>query len=350
MQTTGRNWSRARRAASWSVVVLLVVEAVLLRHYLTVSAAAAVRAQLWWLGVAAVAEFVSMNAFGRLQQRMVRAAGARVSAIRMIALSYATNAITATLPGGTALSAGYLIQRLRPLGVSVGATGFAVVSSGLLSTVTFGGLVIVCAVIAPGGGSGWLVTLPCAAVAVALFVLVRRRRARGRRAARGATILDRLVRRLPDRLADPARRLLGELAAVRPRRRDWLVGAGFAGLNWLADFGCLLATCRAVGVDHTTPAVLLTAYVAGMTASGVSFLPGGFGVIDVAMVAVLSGNGAGSTTATAAVLLYRGISCVLVVTLGWLVWARERVVRGRSCAASTPIARLGAQARPAVVE
>jgi uncharacterized membrane protein YbhN (UPF0104 family) len=61
---------------------------------------------LGWLSLAVVAELVSMQAFAGVQQRMLAAGGRRVSTCRMVGLTYAANAVNATLPGGSALSAG----------------------------------------------------------------------------------------------------------------------------------------------------------------------------------------------------------------------------------------------------
>jgi hypothetical protein len=66
---------------------------------------------------------------------------------------------------------------------------------------------------------------------------------------------------------------------------------------------------------------LLAAYIAGMSASSVAVLPGGFGVVELAMILTLHGTGVPTAAATAAVLLYRLISCVLVVAVGWAVLA-----------------------------
>lgn len=90
------------------------------------------------------------------------------------------------------------------------------------------------------------------------------------------------------------------------------------------------------------PVVLLTAYLAGMSASSIAFLPGGFGVIEVAMIAALHAGGVLTTPATAAVLLYRMISCVCVVAAGWAVWSctaltrLHHLMRNAQSAASCP--------------
>ena len=73
-------------------------------------------------------------------------------------------------------------------------------------------------------------------------------------------------------------------------------------------------------MSGATPALVLTAYIAGMSASSIAFLPGGFGVVEVAMIGTLHAGRIDVDAATAAVLMYRLVSCVLVVCIGWLVW------------------------------
>lgn len=139
--------------------------------------------------------------------------------------------------------------------------------------------------------------------------------------------VERRLRRISVRGAVALRDAVDGLVAVHPRRHEWLAAAGLAAVNWLADFLCLLASCHAVGMSVADPILLLTAYLAGMSASSVAFLPGGFGVIEVAMIAALHAGGVLTTPATAAVLLYRMISCVCVVAAGWALWSCSALTR-----------------------
>jgi uncharacterized protein (TIRG00374 family) len=53
-------------------------------------------------------------------------------------------------------------------------------------------------------------------------------------------------------------------------------------------------------------------------------VPGGLGIVDAAMIFALTQGGVSTLSAAAAVLLYRLISVVLLVALGWLIWAITR--------------------------
>jgi uncharacterized protein (TIRG00374 family) len=123
--------------------------------------------------------------------------------------------------------------------------------------------------------------------------------------------------------------MLAELSAVRPRKRDWLAGFGFAELNWIADLACLLACCQAVDPPRFSILVVAVAYLAGKAAATVSLVPGGLGVVDAAMVFALTRGGVSTVSAATEVLLYRVISFALVVALGWVIWAATRIVEHR---------------------
>jgi uncharacterized protein (TIRG00374 family) len=276
-----------------------------------------------WLWVAVVAELVSMRAFASVQQRMLAAGGRRVSTCRIVGLTYVANAVNATLPGGPALSAGYTFRRLRAWGASAPVAAFTLVASGLLSTTSFVLLVVACIVLAGSGAISAVPVLITVAALAVVAVLVHRHGLTDvvTRSARGVLRrYNRARHRAPDSGLDAVHRLVGDLLAIRPRPRDWLAGIGFASLNWVADLICLAACCRAVGTGGTTVALVLAAYVAGMSTSSLSVLPGGFGAVDAAMVLAFTSGGVGAVAATAGVLLYRLISLVAVVGLGWLIW------------------------------
>jgi uncharacterized protein (TIRG00374 family) len=330
----------------WIVTItgagVIAVECVLLgRQFASVGSALA-RARWIWIAVAVTAALTSMHCMGRQQRRLLLAAMAdaqlRPAARPIVIQAYIANAINVLLPGGSAASVAFSVQRMRRRGASGPQAGFALVASGVLSWLTFGCLALACALtsaptvlvsVAVGaltaGGLAWLI-----------YARSRRRpllavtgddRSEGAAAPRVGTVLG-LVGRISPRLARAVEAPLVELSRARPRKRDWFVASAWAAGNWVADLVCLIAACQAVGVHASAfAASILAAYVAGMTAAGVTFLPGGAGVVEVAMIATLRGAGLLFSMAAAAVLLYRAISCALVVMIGltaWLVTARTR--------------------------
>ncbi len=326
-----RRWVRILFFATLAVV--LVVEGVLAAPYVAKGAAAVTDSDLRWLGLAVAFELMSMRAFARMRRRMLAAGGLDLPLRRVESLTYTAYAVGASLPGGSAVASGYLFKRLRSWGATLPAAGFTVLTSSVLSVSAFA--VLAAGTAAATGRGGFEAVLVVAAIALAAVATVAIwHRARPELTADHvlATAMrgvNRMLRRRPDTGLDGARQLTGQLCDIRPRARDWAFGLGFAELNWLADLACLLACCQAVGASHASLALIMVAYVAGMSVSSVTVTPGGLGIIDAAMIFALTQGGETLVLATAGVLLYRLVSFGLVVGVGWSLWARDVVVLRR---------------------
>ncbi len=321
-------WARSELARAWQAVL---------------------SARPVWTMVAVSCTFVSMQCFARAQRSMLRTVTRgtsqdRVLLIRVVRLSYSANALSTTLPAGGPISIIFMLRRLRSWGLPWGRAGFAVVASGVLSTVTFAGLVVACGL---ATGRADAIVAVSLTVTVTLAVVGWAGRYPG---LSPSVVVAGLVRRLGTPLASvsstaaAALREAGEeLASIRPRALDWVHAGSLAAGNWLADLGCLAAASQAIPHMRGLTAVgLLAAYIAGMSSSSVAVLPGGFGVVELAMILTLHGTGVPTAAATAAVLLYRLISCVLVVAVGWAALA----VDARASMASDPRGRGVAQSEP----
>jgi uncharacterized protein (TIRG00374 family) len=315
------------------VATVLAIEIVLVRPYLGRAAHSLRHPNLWWVVLAVGAELASMAAFARLQRRMLFTGGVRVSMYRMLSLTYAANAVSVTLPAGIALSSGYAFRRFRGWGASAPLAGFTLLASGVLGTLSFALLCVAAAVLA-GAHDANSVELVLGLVAAVGLAYVARRVRRDPRSA-----IDAVERRLQwterfgRRNGDPDTSRIGgwlnELILIRPRKRDWAAGLGFASFNWIADLVCLVASCRAIGASDATVTLAALAYVAGMAVSSISLIPGGLGVVDAAMILTLTRGGLSASTATAGVLLYRLISFAFVVAIGWVFWAVSWMVENR---------------------
>jgi uncharacterized protein (TIRG00374 family) len=116
----------------------------------------------------------------------------------------------------------------------------------------------------------------------------------------------------------------GWQAGAALRARDWVLSVLSFAVNWLTDLLCLAATCHAVGlpVDFMTLAGI---YLGVQIVRQVPLTPGGVGVIDTALVAGLTAAGATAVTAAAAVVIYRLLSCWLLLPAGGLaaLWLRR---------------------------
>lgn len=135
-----------------------------------------------------------------------------------------------------------------------------------------------------------------------------------------AIALTRRASRWQQPLADAANQLL--LVLRRPRSAAALFG-GALGLN--AAF--VLALCAAllsVGVHHGLAATAVV-YLAASAGANVSPLPGGLGVMEVALVAGLTRTGVAPAPAVAGVLVYRLLTYWLPVLPG--LWSLRHLRR-----------------------
>ena len=333
-------WPRLprRRLVLLAAVAVLAVEAYLIGPTLGGAVAALATAQPGWIAVAAVAAATSMSMFSRGRRRLMRAAGVEVPARSALAAVYVAHAMHATLPGGAAFSTAYTFRWMRSWGASPTTATWTLASGGVVASAMLAALGLVGSLLV--GSSAGLVPLSLAVAGVLLAAVAARRLQRRPDVvlsiARWALARADVLRRRPaDAHRAALEQLVAQLRAVRPRPVDWAVAAAFALGNWVFDVACLAASALALGVTGLTPALLLLVFTAGMAAASFSLVPGGIGVVDAAMVLAFVAGGVPAAAALPAVLLYRLISLVGVVSAGWVVAAlqarRRRRRRCRSC-------------------
>ena len=291
-----------------------------------------------WLVAAASLQIVSMWAFAEQQRRLLGAFGVRMPAPASIAVSYARSAMSTALPAGSAVSAAYAFRQFRARGASQPIAAAVMVLSGVASVaglaLLYGGALLVWAT--PSREA-----IAIAAVVIALLVLGARRV----RPAAGAVIrTDAHAQVTTARGASfvwRVRRTLAETTALARTvsARRWIAVVALAILNWLTDVACLLAAVHAVGLTVSTSTVA-TAYLAAQLIRQIPATPGGIGVIEVSLILALTTAGAAAAPATAAVLIYRLLSCWTILPIGLLCWTAQN--------AALPVAVSPRPARPLV--
>lgn len=275
------------------------------------------------LGLAVAADLASMGLFARMQRRLLRAAGTLVPIQRAVALAYAAHSLSVTLPGGPVFSTAFNFSQMRRFGASPAVASWAVAVSGTLST---GTLILIGAVggVLTRSGHGWLALVADLAVAIGLAVALRTfvqhpnwllwlcgkvlngfARVTGRSVERGTQLVSGAVE---------------QLSVIRMSTRDMRVAMGFAAGNWVLDAVCFGLCCLAAGTRGLSVAQVFIAYTAGMAAASVPLVPGGLGVVDGALTLGLTAGGTPTDDAIAGVILYRLISLVLVIGVGWVLW------------------------------
>ncbi|GAA2575293.1 YbhN family protein [Actinomadura fulvescens] len=273
-----------------------------------------------WLVLVVLASAGSMAAFARLQRRLLRIGGTRMSLRRAFAVTYAGNALSTTLPAGPAVSVVYTFRQFRRAGASSQLATAVILVGGIITTgaYTVIGLLALLADPRARGPALMALSVPVA-LALVLLALCRHRGTRTRlvlslRRIGGMILAHRRVAPYADRLREGR-------DVLRPSRRDWAALVMLATLNWAFDILALIAAARAVGIDVAPHGVTLAYFAAQAAGSLLPLLPGGIGAIESSMAASLVAFGATLTPAGAAVGLYRLASYWAVVTIGWLAWA-----------------------------
>ncbi|MBW6438684.1 YbhN family protein [Actinoplanes hulinensis] len=316
-----------RRGAGWTVVAVVVAilgTELVLGWQSLLGALAHLRApHLGWLAAALLAETAAMQAYARMQRRLLRSAGVRVPLRRHVALAYAAHSLSVSLPGGPAFSTALNYRQMRRFGASPAIASWCIALSGILSAAALAAITLFSTATA-GDTADWH-TLAALAVAVVLATLGVRRLARhpGRLAAL-LTVVNRLRQRPADHGRDRVQDFLEQLRVARLTPGHGAAAIIFALLNWLLDALCLWLCCVAVGGGTISTGQLLLAFCAGMAAGSLPIVPGGLGIIDGALILGLIAGGMTTGIAIAAVVLYRLITLGFIIGLGWLSYLAIR--------------------------
>lgn len=320
-----RRWGRL--AGVGILLVVLTVELVIGWPALTSALTHLGRPRPGWLAAAVLAEMAAMNAYARMQRRLLRSAGVRVPIRRHVALAYAAHSLSATLPGGPAFSTRFNYQQMRRFGATPAVASWAIALSGILSAA---GLAVVTAggTLSARGVPDWR-TFAELAAAILLLTLGTRYLAghpeKLERAARAVLARGNRLRRRPadhgvDQGLDRMRGFVAQLRAAALTPGHATAAGAYAVFNWLLDAACLWMCFEAVNGSSVRPTQVLLAYCAGMAAGTITIVPGGLGIIDGALILGLVAGGAGTATAVSAVVLYRLISFGFVIGTGWITW------------------------------
>jgi putative heme transporter len=289
---------------------------------------------------AVICERVSMLAYARVQVRLLRAGGQRLTLSEAVGIVFAGNALSISVPiAGPGLAVAFTYRELDRRQIKHSAAAFALVVSGVLSTVSLM-LIVAAGLLASGNAVAAVLGLvPAIAIvggiaAVLLGLRIPSWRERlERTAVWGVRVAQRLRRKSdepPETVVATARR---QLADLHLRRIDWVMAVILTFLNWLGDAACLTLSIRAAGL-HVPFRDLLLIWSAGQAAGSLAFTPGGLGIVEAALIAAMVGVRLPAARAAVAVMIYRMISLWLVVLVGWIFYiiirTRARRARGAS--------------------
>jgi uncharacterized protein (TIRG00374 family) len=274
----------------------------------------------WWTVPAVVAEIASYFCFAAMQFELLQAGHLRAPWTPLVKLSFASQAITNSLPIGNAVSSVYGFRWFRRFGAdntlavwALAGTLVAVCVS--LSLVAILGLgvatqegasldlvpvLIGTFVFMLGIGSLFVYERPLHAVVswtLKLSVAVTGR-------PRGDTVV----------LID---RITAWMTAVRLNWSQIGRIITWGTVNWLLDCACFAMMFLALGAPIPWKGLLL-AYGAGQLAATLPITPGGLGVVEGSITLALVAFGGPEASTAYAVLLYRIISFWMILVIGWV--------------------------------
>jgi uncharacterized membrane protein YbhN (UPF0104 family) len=263
----------------------------------------------WWLVAGFVFEGASLAPVGLLQRRLLGAGDVNISAVDVSKISVAANAISVSLPAGGAWSATWSWRELRRHGADRALAAWVVVVTGALSG--FALLVLFLAGAELAGNHGPVASLrwlarALAGIAAGGFLLVLATRARHSRRSHSKSGLAGLF---------------DQTRVVRLSPRAWAAALSLALANWLLDMACLVACIAAVGADIDWRGVVVVYALTQMIAV-LPLTPGGLGVVEAGLTALLVRCGTAMPSAVATVVVYRALTFWPLIPAGWVVWWR----------------------------
>jgi uncharacterized membrane protein YbhN (UPF0104 family) len=265
-----------------------------------------------------------MVAFARLQRWLLRAGGVRVRLVEMVEIILAGNALSSSLPGGPAWSATWAFGQLRRRGATRVLAGWVLVVAGVLAT--FAVFVIVASGAWISGKSGplaglrWVAAaLAAVPVAVALVYVLARDNDRVRSALSAGWAAVSAHSATGRSVGQAVKGSVDHLGIVRPGVVGWSEAFGLAMANWLWDALCLVACIEALQF-HVPWRGVLVIYGLTQISASLPITPGGLGVVEGSLAALLVAYGATPASAFAIVLLYRIVSFWGLVPIGWGAW------------------------------
>ena len=296
------------------------------------------------LACAAATAALALAAMAAVMQILLNVDGPVADAAGTNAITLASNAWSTTVPGGPAISAWLTYRVHRSWGASPGLCGWFFVVSGALSTVWMV-LIGVCAVVLLGAElSLWslLATLAAAALTIAAVFW----------ATVHPAVLKRWVRFLPDKVRGRVDGVIDQVAAIRISGPAFTAAAGLSLANQLLDVATMVFSVWAVtgampggapggpevasSSDGISLMGVCLAYVMTKLAGSAQVTPGGLGTVEPVAAGMLVAGGLTLAHATAATVVYRAISFVLITAIGWVVYAA--VYAGRGFMVGRPVA------------
>lgn len=260
-----------------------------------------------WLLAALLAQAVVTATWPLVHRASVAAVGGALRYRQALNVSMSAFTVSHMAPGGGAVGAAVVIERVTGFGVPGPAAAASVALTGPITLTTimgFGVLGVAGAIVAGELPDLWLLVGLLVLLALLMVlggvVVILRSPALGERVIRA---LGRVHRRLRPR-AEQWRRAWHRVTAQEVNARDLAPIVGWSTAKWGADLVSLALVFLAFG---QTPrlTVLLVGFGVAQLGAAVPLTPGGVGFVEGGMVAAFAAMGVALPIATAVVLSYR---------------------------------------------
>ena len=274
----------------------------------------------WWVPPAVAAEIGSYYCFAAMQFELLKAGHLRAPWNPLLKLTFASQAITNSLPIGNAFASVYGFRWFRRFGADNTLAVWALVGTLVAASMSLSLLAIVgLGVATQEGASLDLVPVLIGTFIVllgigSLFVYERPLHAVLSWALRFSVAVTGRPR------GDTVALIDSVIAWMTAVRLNWSqIGRiiTWGTLNWLLDCACFAMMFPALGVPIPWKGLLL-AYGAGQLAASLPITPGGLGVVEGSITVALVAFGGAETSTAYAVLLYRVISFWMILVVGWV--------------------------------
>jgi putative heme transporter len=299
------------RVASYRAV-WVSIDAMTWPYVLMVGAAAVASMMAYWIMIRAVLPWIGLR--------------------QAAAVSLGSNAVAGTLPAGGAVAVGVSWAMLSSWGLSTADYVLYTLVTGIWNLFTLMGLPVLAVLVMATASRPDATMITGAAVGLALLVtmagglgLLLHSDAFALRAGRvlqhGLTIAARLARRAPPAGAAGSLPGFRDRASALLAARGWRITAATVASHlmlWLVLLVCL----RAVGLRQPRLPwqTSLAAFSAIRLLTAVPITPGGLGITELGLIAILAGDAGHKASAqvTAAVLMYRAVTYLPSIPLGAL--------------------------------
>ena len=318
---------RVRRSMLAVLAIGVLVSVIVIeRHTLAESLHVLAHLNWAWFLLALASEAISLSSFGLSRRQLLRVSDRPPSFGTVMAITYASNALSISVPfAGAELAVVFSYRQFRRHGVDAATTSWMLAVSAIFSTSALALLLVIGALAgsaslasAAGFLGAFVFIVPAVTVLLALrFENVRRLL---HQVIAWLVGLSRSILGVPAQGVDGLDEFLNRVASLRLPWPRYAEVFGLAVLNWVADCGALACAIKAAGQPVPWHSLLLV-YGAGAAVGSTGITPGGFALVELALTAALTAAGLHRSTALAAVLAYRLVNFWMILIGGWILMA-----------------------------